>query len=129
MQLKAKRKTEEPCTVVLYAGFCEGIGGVIRHSISIVPHAGVASPIINKICIFDKNKIIMETIRIDILNPKAKSLLKGLADLNLIRIKREKLKSEFIELLDRLRISSKDAPSFDEITSEVEAVRKARYEK
>jgi len=36
LQLKAKRKTEEPCTVVLYAGFCEGIGGVIRHSISIV---------------------------------------------------------------------------------------------
>ena len=70
----------------------------------------------------------METIRIDILNPKAKSLLKGLADLNLIRIKREKLKSEFIELLDRLRINSKDAPSLDEITSEVEAVRKARYE-
>ena len=93
-----------------------------------MPHAGVASPIINKICIFDKNKIIMETIRIDILNPKAKSLLKGLADLNLIRIKREKLKSEFIELLDRLRINSKDAPSLDEITSEVEAVRKARYE-
>ncbi len=71
----------------------------------------------------------METIRIDILNPKAKSLLKGLADLNLIRIKREKIKSEFIELLDRLRIDSEDAPSLDEITSEVEAVRKARYEK
>ena len=71
----------------------------------------------------------METIRIDILNPKVKSLLKGLADLNLIRIKREKIKSEFIDLLDRLRIDSEDAPSLDEITSEVEAVRKARYEK
>lgn len=71
----------------------------------------------------------METIRIDILNPKAKSLLKGLADLNLIRIKREIIKSEFTELLDRLRIESEDAPSLDEITSEVEAVRKARYEK
>ena len=71
----------------------------------------------------------METIRIDILNPKAKSILKDLADLNLIRIKREKIKSEFKELLDRLRIDSEDAPSLDEITSEVEAVRKARYEK
>jgi hypothetical protein len=30
----------------------------------------------------------METIRLDIVNPKAKSLLKGLADLNLIRIKK-----------------------------------------
>ncbi len=71
----------------------------------------------------------METIRIDILNPKAKSLLKGLADLNLIRIKREKIKSEFTELLDRLRIDTEDTPTLDEITSEVEAVRKARYEK
>mgnify|MGYP007079444734 CR=1 FL=1 len=35
----------------------------------------------------------METIRIDILNPKAKSILKGLADLNLISFKKEKKKS------------------------------------
>ena len=34
-QLKAKRKIEEPCTVVLYAGFCEGVCGVIRYPISI----------------------------------------------------------------------------------------------
>ena len=32
----------------------------------------------------------METIRVDILNPKAKSLLKDLADLDLIRIKKDK---------------------------------------
>jgi len=71
----------------------------------------------------------METIRIDIINPKAKSILKDLADLDLIRIKKEKVKSEFKELLDRLRIDSDDTPSLDEITAEVEAVRKARYEK
>lgn len=71
----------------------------------------------------------METIRIDILNPKAKSLLKNLADLNLIRIKKEKVKSEFKELLDKLRINSDTAPSLDDITTEVEAVRKSRYEK
>lgn len=71
----------------------------------------------------------METIRVDILNPKAKSLLKGLADLDLIRIKKIKVKSEFKELLDNFRINSDDAPSLDEITSEVETVRKARYEK
>lgn len=71
----------------------------------------------------------METIRVDILNPKAKSLLKDLADLDLIRIKKDKTKSEFKELLDNLRTNSDDAPSLDEITTEVESVRKVRYEK
>jgi len=33
------------------------------------------------------------------------------------------------ELLDKLRMKSADAPSLDEITKEVEAVRKSRYEK
>jgi hypothetical protein len=36
---------------------------------------------------------------------------------------------EFKELLDRLRIHSDEVPSMEEITAEVEAVRKARYEK
>jgi hypothetical protein len=71
----------------------------------------------------------METIRIDILNPKAKSLLKNLADLDLIRIKKEKVKSEFKELLDKFRINANKAPSLEDITAEVESVRKARYEK
>ncbi len=71
----------------------------------------------------------METLRIDILNPKAKTLLKDLADLNLIRIKKENVKSEFKEVLEKLRVDSDDAPSLDEITEEVESVRKARYEK
>lgn len=70
----------------------------------------------------------MESLRIDIVNPKAKSLLKDLADLDLIRIKKEKIKSEFVELLDKLRIGSDNAPSLDDITAEVEAVRKERYE-
>jgi hypothetical protein len=69
----------------------------------------------------------METVIIDIINPKAKSLLSALDDLKLIRIKKEKFKSEFSELLDKLRINSDDAPSSDEITAEVELVRKARY--
>jgi hypothetical protein len=71
----------------------------------------------------------METFRIDILNPKAKSLLKNLAELDLIRIKKESVKSEFKELLDEFRIYSDNAPSPDEITAEVESVRKDRYEK
>jgi hypothetical protein len=70
----------------------------------------------------------MESIRIEIINPKAKSLIKSLADMDLIRIKKDKVKSEFSELLDRLRKHSENAPSLDEITKEVEAVRKARYE-
>jgi hypothetical protein len=71
----------------------------------------------------------METVRIDILNPKAKSLLEDLADLELIKIKNDKVKSEFKELLDKFRSNSDSAPSLDEITAEVESVRKARYEK
>jgi trehalose-6-phosphate synthase len=71
----------------------------------------------------------METISIDILNPKAKSLLKGLADLNLIKINKESKKSDFSALLTKLRSKSKDEISLDEITKEVEAVRKSRYEK
>jgi len=71
----------------------------------------------------------METIKVDILNPKAKTILKNLADLNLIRIKNTKIKSELKDLLARLRISQDDIPSLEEITSEVELVRKSRYEK
>ncbi len=69
----------------------------------------------------------METIRIDILNPKAKSLLKSMAELDLIRIKKDLVRSEFKEFLDKLRIDSDEAPSIDEITEEVESVRKSRY--
>ncbi len=71
----------------------------------------------------------MESIRIEILNPKAKSLIKNLADMDLIRIKKDKPKSEFSDLLVRLRKHSEEIPSLEEITKEVELVRKARYEK
>ena len=71
----------------------------------------------------------METIRIEIINPKAKGLIKSLADMDLIKIKKGKIKSEFVELLDRLREKSDNAPSLEEITKEVETVRKSRYEK
>jgi len=71
----------------------------------------------------------METIKVDILNPKAKTILKNLADLNLIRIKSTNIKSELKDLLARLRISQDDIPSLEEITSEVELVRRSRYEK
>ena len=65
----------------------------------------------------------METIRIDILNPKAKNLLKDLADLNLIKIKKENKKTDFSALLKKLRAKSNTEISLDEITKEVEQVR------
>ena len=71
----------------------------------------------------------MGTIRIEILNPKAKALLKDLANLDLIRIKKEPSQPDFSELLKRFRIKSDEAPDLDEITKEVESVRKTRYEK
>lgn len=71
----------------------------------------------------------METIRIDILNPKAKALLKDLANLELIRIRKEKPTTDFFELLKKFRSKADKVPSLEEITLEVEAVRKARYEK
>ncbi len=71
----------------------------------------------------------MESIRIEILNPKAKKLLKDLADLDLIKINKEKYRSEFSTLLKKIRAKSNDEISLDEITKEVEQVRKSRYEK
>ena len=71
----------------------------------------------------------MEFIRIEIINPKAKRLIKDLADMGLIKIKKEQAKSELSELLNKLRNQSEKTPSLEEINKEVESVRKARYEK
>jgi len=73
----------------------------------------------------------METLKIDILNPKAKALLKDLANQELIRIRKDKSESvsEFSDLLKKFRNKADEAPTLEEITKEVEAVRKARYEK
>jgi hypothetical protein len=70
----------------------------------------------------------MDTMRIDILNPKAARLLKDLADLKLIAI-RDTSKNGFATVLKKLRSKAKSAPTFDEITSEVELVRSKRYAK
>jgi hypothetical protein len=65
----------------------------------------------------------METVRIDILNPKAKQLLFDLMDLNLIRVSdTTSPRVKFLALLKQMR--SKDAPSPEEIQKEVKAVRK-----
>ena len=68
----------------------------------------------------------METISIQINNPKAKQLLKDLAKLNLITIKPQ---LTLQHVLDSMRKNSIDIPSIDEITAEVKQVRKERYAK
>jgi hypothetical protein len=67
-------------------------------------------------------------MRIDILNPKAVRLLKDLADLNLIAIQ-DNSKNGFATILKKLRSKVKSAPTFEEITNEVELVRSKRYAK
>jgi len=70
----------------------------------------------------------MNTLKVDILNPKATKLLKDLADLKLIAIK-DISKNGFATVLKKLRAKSKSAPSLEEITREVEMVRTKRYAK
>ena len=70
----------------------------------------------------------MNTIRIDILNPKAAKLLKDLAALNLIAIK-DTSKNGFAGVLKKLRSKAKSAPSLEDISTEVEIVRSKRYAK
>ncbi|TDG36302.1 hypothetical protein EZJ43_07175 [Pedobacter changchengzhani] len=70
----------------------------------------------------------MDTLRIDILNPKAVKLLKNLAGLHLISIQ-DNSKNGFKAVLKKLRANSASAPSLEEITREVELVRAKRYEK
>ena len=70
----------------------------------------------------------METLRIEIVNKKAKKILKELADLNLINIQDKSPMKSFQNLLYRLR-RNKDTPSLREITKEVELVRGKRYGK
>lgn len=70
----------------------------------------------------------MNTMTVDIINPKASKLLQDLADLNLISI-RSNSKEGFVSVLNKLRANSKNAPSLKEITKEVELVRAKRYAK
>ena len=67
-------------------------------------------------------------MRVDVLNPKATNILKNLADLNLITIHNSS-KTGFESILKKLRAKAKLAPSFVEITKEVELVRSKRYVK
>lgn len=68
----------------------------------------------------------METLKIDIIDPKAKKLLRDLAEQNLIAI-HEKRTGTFADVLENLRRKSQQAPDLNAITAEVEKVRSRRY--
>lgn len=70
----------------------------------------------------------MEALRIEILNPKAMQLIKGMQDLKLIKINDEPA-SALKEYLKRMRRNAASAPSLEEITNIVEEVRAKRYAK
>jgi hypothetical protein len=70
----------------------------------------------------------MDTLRINIINPKAMRLLKDLADMDLISIQSNS-ENGFEDVLKQLRAKSDSAPSLADITKEVEAVRAKRYAK
>ncbi len=69
----------------------------------------------------------MDTYQIEIIDPKAKRLLDDLANMNLITVQPLEPKKLFKKLLDKMRSSGGDAPTFEEITAEVESVRSERY--
>lgn len=70
----------------------------------------------------------METLRIDIVNPKAKKIIKDLAALNLISIHDKDPIKSFQKILNKLRANT-EVPSMEQITKEVELVRTKRYGK
>ena len=72
----------------------------------------------------------MEALRIEILNPKVKDILQGLADLHLISIQEgADTEKELKNLLKRLRSKSDDVLSVEDVNREVEYVRTKRHAK
>lgn len=70
----------------------------------------------------------METLKIEILNPKALNLIKGMEDLNLIKVSEEPV-SRLTSYLKKMRRNSASVPDLYEITSIVEEERAIRYAK
>jgi len=71
----------------------------------------------------------METLQVDILNPKARKLLRELADQKLISI-REPSYEGLLKIMNKIAERAQNdpnAPTFEEITKEVELVRAQRY--
>jgi hypothetical protein len=70
----------------------------------------------------------MEPLKIEILNPKALQLIKGMQDLKLIKVTDEPV-SALKSYLKKMRENSSSVPSMEEITKIVEDVRSKRYGK
>lgn len=70
----------------------------------------------------------MEALKIEILNPKALQLIKGMQELKLIKVSDEPV-SKLKVYLKKMRRKSASAPNLDEITKIVEEVRVKRYGK
>ncbi len=65
----------------------------------------------------------MESIRVNIRNPKARKLLEDMAEMDLISIKsREDQKKEFLDLVSKIRTRSNELTP-EEIAKEVKAFR------
>ena len=67
----------------------------------------------------------METLTVNIVNPKAKKLLEAMEDLGLISIDNNNGSER---LHDKIRNVPGVKPTLDEITEEVELVRQQQYE-
>ena len=70
----------------------------------------------------------MVVLRIEILNPKALQLIKGMQDIKLIKVSDEPV-SNLKTYLKKMRRNSATAPGLDEITKIVDDVRAKRYAK
>ncbi len=73
----------------------------------------------------------METLTIDIVNPKARKLLEDMEDMEdmeLITIRQNEAVERLERLLGKIRNLPEPAPTYEEITKEVEMVRQKRYE-
>ncbi|MBX9733691.1 MAG: hypothetical protein K2X37_06495 [Chitinophagaceae bacterium] len=70
----------------------------------------------------------MEALKIEILNPKALQLIKGMQELKLIKVTDEPV-STLKAYLKKMRRTASTAPSLEEITKVVDEVRAKRYAK
>lgn len=72
----------------------------------------------------------MKTYQIELLEPKAQKLLEELVKLKLIKVREvPSPRQEFLELVSKIREKKGQKLDLGEITKEVEAIRKKRYEK
>ena len=68
----------------------------------------------------------MDTMLINILNPKVAQLLKDMEEMELISIQKPD-ESDFASILKKLRSNSDSTPTLEEITAEVDSERTKRY--